>query len=688
MIIEGPTQYFVVKNRIQLDWLVQKLHSNPEWSFDTETTGLDFLKDKIFILTFSWQIRSACLIDRRFFPDPEDQAYLTDKLKEVFDNPSKKIPHNGSFDIEFLMSEGIRVNNYFADTIHMHYLLDENKKHGLEVLAAEMTDLVNYDLPLAEYKKANKIDSYADIPPEILHPYALMDADVTFRCYKIMYPQIFEQGLDFVLFHVIMPIQKILIMTSYRGVSIDVEHLKRTQAKYAREMEESYAAAMSVPAVKEFIKEKQDLMLANLYKKWEASKTLSKRFPIFDDYAKSLDPKKTTFEFNVKSPYQLKELLIDKMKLPVVQRTKKGAASLNSDALEIYAKKNPFCAEFSKHRSLGHLKSTFLDGTLESLDDNNRVHTDYLLFSTVTGRPSSRNPNLNNIPRSGTADGIKDIFCADRYPDGSHDWMISVDQGQAEFRMWMNYCKDPQAYRDLEMGLDIHKIVAAAAKGIKVPIRGDITYEAYKEYIKDVIKAERQQAKNVVFGAMYGRGVRSISEELGISIRAAQAILDFFFGRYPFAKRWLEDTVKKARKNGMVTSIFGRHRRLLNINSPESGYRSEAERQAVNSPIQSAASDLTFMACIRMFKKLWPMKVKTRMILTVYDSLVFNVPDDEIKLVYKIIADEMTASPRPDVDVKLSSDMEIGINYGSLKVIDSNLPPDEFYNKLHEMFPD
>lgn len=549
MIIGGPVQYFVIKTLQQFDWLVGKLNEAPEWSFDTETTGFNFQKDKIFVLTFSWQIRSACLIDLRFFPE-EDSPHIYNGLKTVFANKSKKIPHNGSFDIEFLMFWGIHVNNYFADTILMHYLLDENKRHGLEVLAAEMTDMPGYDLPLDKYKKENKIDNYADIPPEILHPYALKDADVTFRCYKIMYPKIFEEGLDFVLFRILMPIQKILIMTEYKGVSIDVEHLKNTQALYTARMEENYALALSVPAVKEFIEEQRQRLLKELHDKWENSKTLTKKFPLFGDYILQQKPEKLQFEFNVKSPKQLQQLLIEKMKLPVVQTTPKGNPCLNDDALQIYAKKNDFCKSLSLYRSLAHLKSTFLDGIYNALDDNGRVHTDYLLFSTVTGRPSSRDPNLNNIPRSGTAEGIKDVFCSDRHPDGTRDWLISVDQGQAEFRMWMNYCKDPQAYRDLNMGLDIHKIVAAYAKGVMVPKKGDISKEMFKELTKDVLKPERQQAKNVVFGAMYGRGVNSIAEEYGLSKRAAQGILDFFFGRYPLAKRWLEDKVKEAREIG------------------------------------------------------------------------------------------------------------------------------------------
>lgn len=675
---------YIINNLKQFDWLIHQLNSQPLWVFDTETTGFDCYHDSIFIFTFSWKEHSGALLDLRKFP--EDLSYIFEKLSQVFGNNSKKVCHNGSFDIEFLMSKKIRVKNYYSDTILMHYLLDENSNHGLEILAAELTDQGGYDLPLQNYKKINKIDSYMDIPPEILYPYAILDADVTLRCYNKMITRIYAEGLEFVLFNIVIPIQKILCLTEYIGVSIDILHLKQTQEKYQNNINKQLEVVYSVPQVLEYVKEIKQKIIDKFFEKWDASQTLRKKFPNFDNYLSSIAPEKLNYEFNINSSKQLKELLIDKMNLPVLKTTDKGNVCLNDDVLQQYAKKNKFCSALAQFRSLTHLKSTFLDGTEKRLDEHNRVHTDYLLFSTVTGRPSSRDPNLNNIPRTGTAGDIKDIFCSDKHEDGSSDWLVEVDQGQAEFRMWINYSKDPQAYEDLIEGLDIHKLVAASAKGIKIP-KGHISYQEFEELVKDITKAERQQAKNIVFGVMYGRGVRSVAEEFVISVRQAQTIINFFFSRYPLAKRWLKVTTEIGRRDGYITNVFGRRRRLLNLNHADAWIRAEAERQAVNSPIQSAASDLTFLACIRIFKKLWGVKLKSRMVLTVYDSLVFNIPTNELIDVGRIIYNEMIKPPTPDITVPLASDLKIGKNWGSLIEIDINEPPEIVFNKLKERFP-
>lgn len=681
------TDYKVIKNINQFDWLIKQLNIQDLWVFDTETTGIDFERDDIFIFTFSWIEATAVLLDLR--EDWINKEYVWIKLKEVFENNSKKVAHNGSFDIKFLLSKNIVVKNYYCDTILMHHLIDENSHHGLEILADIYTDLGNYDYLLQQYVLQNNIKNYFFIPNEILYDYALKDADCTFRSYKKMILKIYEEKLDFVLFNITMPIQKILIQTEYQGVSIDVPYLDIIIERYEKDINDYLYKYLEEHNVKKYIQIQQQKLLQKLKNKWESSKTLLKKFPDFDNYfnyVKDKNKDSVTFSFNANSHKQLKELLIDQMNLPVIKTTNKGQPNLDSEVLQIYAKNNKFCEYLNKYRSLVHLKSTFLDGIKEKVK-NGKVHTYYLLFSTVTGRLSSRNPNLNNIPRIDTASDIKDIFCSDRHEDGTSDWLVEADQGQAEFRYWIQYSKDPQALEDLHEGIDIHKLIAATSYHGKVLPNGHISYQEFKEMTKDVTKKERQDIKLVIFGLMYGSGVKSVSDRLGISITTAQKIINMFFSRYKEAKRWLDISVAIARRDGYVTSIFGRRRRLLNIKHPQDSIRSEAERQAKNSPIQSAASDSTFISCINVYNEgIKHYKLKSRLVLTVYDSLVFNVPDNELEFMVKLLYNKMSESPIPEVIVPLLPEIKVGKNWGSLMEIDINEAWNIVKEKLNKKF--
>ncbi|MFA5395447.1 MAG: DNA polymerase [Methanogenium sp.] len=665
----APVDYCLVETQEQFDWLIQQLNEQSEWACDAETTGYDWQKDEVFMVSFSWQEQTAVFIDFRneFFTKNHD--YVWKKLGEVFANDSKKIFHNGSFDIEFFMMKGCYINNYYFDTLLAHHLVDENAFHGLEVLAAEYTDMGGYEIPLLQYVKQNKIANYADIPTDILYTYSPADADVTFRSYKKLLPLIYEQNLDKVMFTITMPAQVLLIMTEFWGVSVDVPYLKRTLVKYTKLIQEQEDIIKTTPQVIEYEQERKDRIWKEFKLKYNSGAAITKKkFPTFNSYMQSRKEKDLKYSFNSNSHLQLKELLIDKMKLPIIKYTKRGKKvttnpSLDAEVLEIYATKHKhaFCAALSRVSTLNHLKSTFLDGIKERLDEYNKVHTDYRVWGTKTGRISSKDPNLNNIPRTGTADDIKDIFCAD-----PGEWMMEIDGSQMEFRTWINYSEDLQAIHDLEVGIDIHKLMAAAGKGVAIP-RGDITYDMFKELVKDVTKEERQNAKLVVFGIMYGRGAESVAEQLGISKKDAQYIIDQFFERYPKARMWLLRQHTRARKEGYVANLFGRRRRLPNINSRDQGLKADAERQAQNSPIQGGASDIVMRAGIRINQWIWENNIKARMVLTVYDSLIFTIADEHLEQVAKKVFKEMHTPPEDvKIVVPLDAEMKIGKNWGSL----------------------
>jgi len=235
------------------------------------------------------------------------------------------------------------------------------------------------------------------------------------------------------------------------------------------------------------------------------------------------------------------------------------------------------------------------------------------------------------------------------------------------------------------MGIDIHKLMAAAGKGKVIP-EGNLPDDVYEELIADVIKPERQAAKNVVFGLMYGRGSASVAKQLGISKTQAEVIINAFFGRYPSAYKWIRTTTAHTRVDGYSKSLFGRKRRLKDILSSDSNKMAEAERQCINAPIQSAASDLTFMAAIRIHRYLWAKELKTRLVLTVYDSLIFNIPDNELQEVLALIHVEMKRKPEDEafepIIVPLLAELQVGTHWGSLEEIDITDDWNAVYNNL------
>lgn len=698
------TTYRVVETKNQFDWVIEQLHKHDVWSADTETTGYSFRKDAIFILTFSWKECTAVLFDLRKSFFTENSDYVWQKLKAAFENGSKKVFHNGSFDIKFLRTAGIFVNNYYADTVLMHYLLNENERHGLEVLAWELTDLGGYELPVQQFISQNKsrliqerkeeeldedsesveeIDdmSYAQIPEELLYPYSLTDADVTFRSYQALLPRIKEEGLEFLFSEIVMPVQSVLIDTEYSGVAIDKEHLERTSKAYEEEITRQLNIALSTKEVQSYIKDKEFEKEQKLCEKFRQSIPLQRRYKTTENYIESIFEEKRRFVFNARSGKQLRELLIDRLKLPVIKYTQKNGQdtanpSMDKEVLEIYGKTNEFCLALSKYRSLKQLKKTFLEGVGSRLDETNHVHTDYFLFSTVTGRPSSRGPNLNNIPKTRTAADIKNMFVAE---EGC--WLVEGDMGQAEFRVWIELSRDPQALEDLRLGYDIHKINGKASLGVKIPT-GNLSREKYEEIISGVDKATRDRAKNVTFGVMYGRGVDSVAEEYDLPKKVAQGILDSFFGRYPFAKRYMDRVVVEARRNGFVTNLFGRRRRLADINSRDTMRRAEAERHAKNAPIQGAASDMTLYSAVRIKRRIEELGYASRLVLTVYDSLIYSVPDSELEVASKLIFEEMQAKPLADMVVPLVSEIKIGKRWGALTEVDFREPWETVYSKL------
>jgi len=676
----------ICDNMAKVNWLFDKLATKPLWTFDVETTGGNFMVDSVFCISFSWVFGLGACIDFRDF-SLEEQIIIWNRLRELFLNKSRKVAQNGVFDVKFLWKQKVAVHNWYADTILMAHLLDENLHVGLGPLAHRFTDMGGYHDLLDQWvvehpdcdpsrvligdiwkkrKDAEKAGltieiagSYTRIPRDMLDNYACQDADVTLRVFQAMFPLLQDEDLLWLLFNIQMPIQKILARVEYSGVSVDREYLEKLYIEYKEKMDIAWAKVMQIPEVVQMQYESQ----GKIYAKYQASKVLKKKYGL-DEY---IQKHKKDWEFKA-STKQLEELIIKRLGQKPIKygKEKNGKAlpSMDAAVLAHYALIVPQVEVIQEYRTLQHLNGTFIEGMLKRIGTDGRIRSNYPLFRTVTGRVASNDPNLNNIPRKAVE--IKYQFIAD-----PGCYMVEADYSQAEFRHWAAYSQDPQMLYDINTGLDIHRLTAAMGKGLRIP-EGNISLKDFKEWTKDITKEERDIAKTIVFGIMYGRGPRAVALVLKITEKEARNIITMFFKRYPVAKTWLIDTTNKAKIDGYVRNLYGRKRRLIYINRKDDEafkkLQNKAERQAVNSPIQGGASDTTFLAAIRIDDEMMRRHMKSRMILTVYDSLIYNVVPKELSDILSIIHVEMLRKT-DFVKVNLDCEIKVGTTWGKLEEV-------------------
>ncbi len=539
---------------------------------------------------------------------------------------------------------------------------------------------------LARISKKEKIQvSYSDIPNDILFEYACSDADVTYRAYKAMMPLIKRDDLEFTLLDIVMPAQIMLIMTEFYGVKVDKSYLIGLQQKYEMEISNLKRALQSDPSVVGFINHLNSQKRAEYLIKYSEDEKLRRRYLRFEEYFTSISDKKKYTVFNPKSSVQLGKFLFKYLSLPVIEYTKgkdkkpTETPSTSAAVLEQLSSRNEACNIISKTRKLMQLKSTFIDGMLGHIDSNEKIHTQYFLNGTKTGRPSSRYPNLNNIPRKATASDIKNTFIAE---DGCY--LIEFDGKAMEFRVWASMSKDQRMIRDIELGLDIHKVMGGVAYFNRdLPKHGDISSEKFAELTKDVTKEQRQDAKTeVVFGPIYGRTASAISKSLGMPTKEAERVLNNIKNRYRVGFAYLESLKLSCRRDGYVCCMFGRRRHI-----PELRIRQDfgLERQASNSVIQGSASDLTLMAGVRILSRIWKSKWPIKLVLTVYDSLVFNVPKNLLKDFIPIAFEEFER-PLEQLNVKIEAEAKVGKRWGDMVEVTLKQDLDEQLKRVYEQF--
>lgn len=650
---EVKKQYGVVRTGDDANALFNMLKTVESFSFDLETTGLNFMTDTILCVSFSWKEGVAATLpllgeDRVKIWTPDEAYWIRDELKEVFGTELPKIAHNCSFDMKFLRKIGIEVNNCAFDTMLAHHLLDPESSHKLEDLAVVETDMGRYDLPLKEYfptKQKKEDRDYSKLSPEVLYEYANGDADCTYRLAKVYHKLLTEQKFMRIFKYITMPVRHVLTDMEYRGVRIDKIHLNHLKECYHSEMEQLEEKMASHPDVVSVVNERREERAAKRREKWNHSKHLRSKYSE-EKYAR-LDEEKSVF-FNFNSSPQLANLFFDRLELPITHRSDKTKEpSVDKDALSGLSGKHVLIDSLVEYRSVANIYNTFLKSVANTIDDNDRIHTSYNVHGTPTGRLSSSGPNIQNIPiRQGPE--IRMYFMASHLSG----IILESDYKQIEFRCLANYADCDNMIGDIRNGLDIHTVMASIVLGIPP---------------EEVTEEQRSMAKATVFGIMYGRGAKSIAFEHGIPVETAERIIWEFFKRYPRAERCLARFRAEAKRYGDVYNHFGRRRKLPMVDSDVRSLRAEALRQAINTPIQSMAADITSIGTIRVSNRMKEDKIPADLILTNHDALALDIFDSkDLDYIAPIVVEEMEHKLE-GIRVPITVDQKIGKNWGSLE---------------------
>lgn len=598
---EDKHNYILIDNEIDFAKFFQELKKQKIFAFDTETTSLNVIDAKLLGVSFCWEQGRAFYVN----VSNKNGAYFLEKLGEVFtDSKIKKVAHNMKYDAAILQTHGIVMNNYYFDTMIASYLLNPGvAQHSLDNLA--FVRFRHKMIPITDLIGSGKNQiSMAEVEVPKIAQYSGEDADYTWRLYEVLKIEMEKENLSKLFHEIEMPLVEVLIEMELNGVKIDVVTLKKISQKVSRKI-----------------------------------KTLETKI-----YQLAGRP------FNIKSPLQLKEILFDELHIATqgLKHTKTGISTAAPE-LEKLKGSHEIIDLIGDYRELSKLKSTYLEALPKLVNQKTgRIHTSFNQTITATGRLSSTNPNLQNIPiRTELGREIRRAFIPER---GYR--LISADYSQVELRVIACLAKDEEMMKVFRQGLDIHAATAAKIFDVK---------------LEDVTKDMRRKAKEVNFGVLYGMGSTGLAQRTGISRAQAKDFIQKYFDSYKKVKEYTLEMVEQARKNQMVETMFGRKRYLPDINSGVQMIRAGAERMAVNMPIQGTAADLMKIAMIAVYQELKRKSPKTKMLLQVHDELVFEVPKDEIDKVAKIIDNKMEKIHQLCVPIKV--DTEVGNNWDQMEKI-------------------
>ena len=576
-------RYITVLDKTALSDLVGRLKTSNMFAVDTETTSKDPMQAKLVGLSFSMEPDEAFYIPLAHdYPDVPDQLALKtvlNLLKPVLENPGiKKIGQNIKYDWMVLKRHGINLAGVVFDTMLASYLINPSKRaHNLDQIALDFLDhkTITYQDVTGKGKKSV---SFAQVSLEKAGPYSCEDADITLMAYHVLKPMLEDASLVQLLKKVEMPLVPVLMKMEMTGVCVDKKKLRNLSASFGNQLKRLESRIYSIAGE----------------------------------------------EFNIRSSQQLGHILFEKLNLPVQKKTKKKTAySTDVNVLTALADKHELPELILRHRTLAKLKSTYTDALLDLVHpETERIHTSYNQTVTATGRLSSSDPNLQNIPiRTDQGMEIRRAFIP---RDG---WtLVSADYSQIELRILAHYADDEiliKAFKDDE---DIHTRTAT---------------EVFQVFPSFITPELRRQAKVINFGIVYGMSPYGLSNELDISRKMAKTYIDNYFARYKGVKRFVDQTISTARNTRKTSTLLGRIRHLPDINSANKTVREFAERTAINTPIQGTAADLIKIAMINVDAAFSERGLKTAMLLSVHDEIVFEVPPEELETVKKLIKEIM-----------------------------------------------
>ncbi|MGO2295137.1 MAG: DNA polymerase I [Psychroflexus halocasei] len=592
--IENTSHFYqYIADDFALELFLNKLLEQKSVCFDTETTSLNSLEAELVGIAFSWEKHKGYYVS---IPEDRKQAEaILEKLKVFFENKDiEKVGQNLKYDIKVLANYNIEVKGQLFDTMLAHYIINPDMRHNMDILSETY---LNYSpQPITDLigKKGKNQKTMRDIDIEEQTEYAVEDADITFQLKNYFEKELDDAHNKPLYFDLEIPLIRVLASMEINGIHLDknaLEQLSERLEKDIKKLEES------------------------IYK--EADET-----------------------FNIGSPKQLGEILFGKLKIAKKpKKTKSGQYSTAEDVLSFHAEEHQIVREVLEWRQLSKLKSTYVDALPKQINkETNRVHTEFMQTVAATGRLSSNNPNLQNIPvRTERGREVRKAFV----PRDENHTLLAADYSQIELRIIASLSEEKTMIEAFKNGEDIH--ASTAAKVFDVPI-------------DEVTREQRSNAKTVNFGIIYGVSAFGLSNQTDLSRKESKELIDTYYETYPKLRSYIDQQIAFAREHGYVKTVMGRRRYLKDINARNAMVRGGAERNAVNAPVQGSAADIIKVAMISIFDEMNKREMKSQMLLQVHDELIFDAHNDEVDELKTLIKDKMESAFKLNVPL----DVEIG----------------------------